>query len=196
MTKGADGESRTATEPGAITGLLQAWGGGNLKARDDLVPLVYRELRRRAGAYLRRERPDHTLQPTALVHEAYARLVGQQRVSWQNRAQFFGVAAQMMRPDPGRSCTSAPRRKTARQGPEGVTRRSPRRRPASRLRTAAARPGVGRAGQFRRPARTDCGIAILRRGLSEQEVAVVLSLSRATVTREWQTARAWLFIDE
>src|SRR5687767_5933907 len=66
-------------------------------ARDDLVPLVYAELRRRAAAYLRRERLDHTLQPTALVHEAFLRLMGQDRVAWQNRAQFFGLAAQMMR---------------------------------------------------------------------------------------------------
>ena len=84
-------------EPGGVSDLLRAWGQGDARAREDLMPLVYRELRRRAGAYLRNERRDHTLQPTALVHEAYVRLVGQDRVTWQNRAQFFGVAAQMMR---------------------------------------------------------------------------------------------------
>ena len=84
-------------ESGDVSHLLRAWGRGDAQAGEDLVPLVYRELRRRAAAYLRNERPDHTLQPTALVHEAYVRLVGQDRVSWQNRAQFFGVAAQMMR---------------------------------------------------------------------------------------------------
>ena len=83
-------------EPGGVSDLLRAWGQGDARAREDLMPLVYRELRRRAGAYLRNERRDHTLQPTALVHEAYVRLVGQD-VTWQNRAQFFGVAAQMMR---------------------------------------------------------------------------------------------------
>src|SRR5438105_9705012 len=77
--------------------LLRAWGRGDLQARDELVSVVYGELRRRAGAYLRRERRDHTLQPTALVHEAYARLMGQERVAWQNRAHFFAMAAQMMR---------------------------------------------------------------------------------------------------
>src|SRR5262245_9246078 len=77
--------------------LLRAWGRGDLRARDDLVPLVYRQLRRQAAAYLRRERLDHTLQPTALVHEAYLRLAGQERVVWQNRAHFFGIAAHMMR---------------------------------------------------------------------------------------------------
>src|SRR6185503_10519853 len=80
-----------------VTGLLRAWSRGDVQARDALMPLVYKELRRRAAAYLRRERSDHTLQPTALVHEAYLRLVGQERVVWQNRAQFYGVAAQMMR---------------------------------------------------------------------------------------------------
>ena len=84
-------------EPGGVSDLLRAWGQGDARAGEDLMPLVYRELRRRAGAYLRNERRDHTLQPTALVHEAYVRLVGQDRVTWQNRAQFFGVAAQMMR---------------------------------------------------------------------------------------------------
>ena len=83
-------------EPGGVSDLLRAWGQGDARAHEDLMALVYRELRRRAGAYLRNERRDHTLQPTALVHEAYVRLVGQD-VTWQNRAQFFGVAAQMMR---------------------------------------------------------------------------------------------------
>jgi RNA polymerase sigma factor (TIGR02999 family) len=87
---------RTASQTG-VSRLLKAWAGGDLQARADLVPIVYRELQRRAGAYLRRERPDHTLQPTALVHEAFIRLMGQERVAWQNRAHFFGLAAQMMR---------------------------------------------------------------------------------------------------
>src|SRR5262245_1041289 len=86
-----------ANLPGPVSGLLRRWGDGDLEARDNLLPLVYQELRRRAAAYLRRERKDHTLQPTALVHEAYLRLAGQDRVAWQNRAHFFGVAAQMMR---------------------------------------------------------------------------------------------------
>jgi RNA polymerase sigma factor (TIGR02999 family) len=87
----------TQGRPGPVSLLLRAWGRGDLHAREELIPVVYRELRRRAGAYLRRERQDHSLQPTALVHEAYLRLVGQDRVAWQNRAHFFGVAAQMMR---------------------------------------------------------------------------------------------------
>jgi RNA polymerase sigma factor (TIGR02999 family) len=84
-------------DPAAVTRLLRAWGEGDAKAGDRLMPFVYAELRKRAAAYLRRERPGHTLQPTALVHEAYVRMVGQDRAAWKNRAQFFGVAACMMR---------------------------------------------------------------------------------------------------
>jgi RNA polymerase sigma-70 factor (ECF subfamily) len=154
------------------------------------MPVVYRELRRRAGAYLRGERRDHTLQPTALVHEAFVRLVGQERITWQNRAHFLGMAAQMMR----RILVDHARRHHA-----------------------AKRPGVKvtlddhiGAAQPR-----DCEILLLDQaltelatvdprqaqivelryfgGMSEQEVAAVLDLSRATITREWQAARAWLY---
>src|SRR5215475_14203907 len=92
-----DSGLRDADTTSPITRLLKAWESGDAQARDDLVPLVYRELRRRAAAYLRRERRDHTLQPTALVHEAFVRLIGHERVTWQNRAQFFGVSAKIMR---------------------------------------------------------------------------------------------------
>lgn len=180
-------------EPRAgVSELLQAWGRGEAKARDDLVPLVYRDLRRRAAAYLRRERADHTLQPTALVHEAYMRLVGQTRVSWQNRAHFFGIAAQMMR----RVLVDH-----------------------ARERSAAKRPGAGLKVTLDERLATaqpeDCEVLMLNDaldelatldarqaqivelkyfgGLSEPEVAEVLSLSRATITREWQSARAWMF---
>ena len=82
-------------EPTAdITALLQAWNQGDLDARDRLMPAVYEELRRRAAAFLRRERPGQTLQPTALVHEVYLRLVDQDRAIWQNRAQFLAVASE------------------------------------------------------------------------------------------------------
>lgn len=75
-----------------VTALLQAWSAGDVAARDQVMAVVYQELRRRAAVQLRRERPGHTLQPTALVHEAYLRLVDQGRVVWQSRGQFFGVA--------------------------------------------------------------------------------------------------------
>src|SRR6476619_1431542 len=98
--------------PGRISHLLQQWAAGDPQAPEELVPLVYRELRKRAAAYLRRERRDHTLQPTALVNEAYVRLIGQNRVTWSNRAQFFGVAA-----DPGRSRARASGGQTSRRDP-------------------------------------------------------------------------------
>ena len=80
-----------------VTQLLAEWSGGDKNALEKLLPLVYDELRKQARRYLGGERPGHTLQPTALVHEAYVRLIGQRDVKWQNRAQFFGVAAQLMR---------------------------------------------------------------------------------------------------
>ena len=156
------------------------------------MPLVYRELKRRAGGYLRHERPDHTLQPTALVHEAFVRLVGQEHVAWQNRAHFFGIAAQMMRRilvDHARAHRAA-------------------KRPGAALRVA----WDDRVGSTQP---RDCELLLLDQalddlstrdprqgrivelryfgGMSEQEVAEVLSISRATVTREWHTAKAWLY---
>src|SRR5688572_32975020 len=83
--------------PEGVTQLLVKWGEGDQAALDELMPLVQGELRRLAGNYLRRERVNHTLQPTALVNEAYLKLVDQKNAKWQNRAQFFGVAAQLMR---------------------------------------------------------------------------------------------------
>ena len=179
-------------ESGDVSHLLRAWGRGDAQAGEDLVPLVYRELRRRAAAYLRNERPDHTLQPTALVHEAYVRLVGQDRVSWQNRAQFFGVAAQMMR----RILVDHARRHHAAKRPGAGAK-------------VTLDDHIGAAQPY------DCEILLLDQalgelasinprqveivelryfgGLTEEEVAVLLSLSRTTVTREWQTARTWLY---
>jgi RNA polymerase sigma factor (TIGR02999 family) len=172
--------------------LLRAWGRGDLQARDELVPVVYRELRRRAGAYLRRERPDHTLQPTALVHEAYVRLMGQERVAWQNRAHFFAMAAQMMRRvliDHAREHQAAKRPgaavKVVLDDRVGAT--EPRDCELMALDQALVElaridPRQGQIMELR-----------YFGGLSEQEVAAVLSISRATVTREWHTARAWLY---
>jgi|SRR5215472_15761147 len=178
--------------PASVSRLLRAWGRGDLQARDALVPVVYRELRRRAAAYLRRERRDHTLQPTALVHEAYLRLVGQDRVTWQNRAHFFAVAARMMRRvlvDHARD-----RQAAKRQGPgvkvmldDGAGAVQPRACEMIALDQALIEltsldPRQGHIVELRYFA-----------GLSEHEVATVLSLSRATVSREWQSARAWLY---
>lgn len=181
----------SAVAGGSVSQLLRAWGRGDAQAREHLVPLVYQELRRRASAYLRRERPDHTLQPTALVHEAYIRLMAQQRVSWVNRAHFFALAAQLMR----RILVDHARERHAAKRPGGI------------------RVTFDEAAHAVQP--PDCEMLMLDEalrdlarldprqaqivelkyfaGLSEAEVAAVLSLSRATVTREWQVARAWLY---
>ena len=179
-------------ESGGVTRLLRAWTRGDLAARDELVPLVYRELRRRAAAYLRRERRDHTLQPTALVHEAYLRLMGQTRTTWRNRAQFLAIAAQMMR----RILVDHAREHRARKRPGAGLK------VALDDRIGAVDPPeyelmlIDQAlNELARVDARQAQIVELRYfgGLSEREVATALSLSRATVTREWQMARAWLF---
>jgi RNA polymerase sigma factor (TIGR02999 family) len=183
---------RRAPQAGLVTALLRAWGEGDPEAREQLMPLVYEELRRRAAAYLRRERKDHTLQPTALVHEAYLRLVGQQRVVWQNRAHFFGIAAQMMR--------------------RILVDHAKRQRRGKRFGGAVRVPLDDRVGAARSP---ECDLLLLDQaldelaaidsrqgqivelryfgGLSESQVAEVLTISRSTVTREWLIARGWLY---
>jgi RNA polymerase sigma factor (TIGR02999 family) len=175
-----------------VSALLEAWGSGDLAARDQLVPLVYEELRRRAKAYLRRERPGHTLQPTALVHEAYLRLARQERVVWRNRAQFFGLAAQMMRRilvDQARAHQMAKRSgRWARVTLDDfVARREPQDLDVLDLHSALDEL----AGFDERKSR----VAELRffGGLSLEETSHVLDISVATAEREWQAARAWLF---
>jgi RNA polymerase sigma-70 factor (ECF subfamily) len=156
------------------------------------VPIVYRELQRRAGAYLRRERPDHTLQPTALVHEAFIRLMGQERVAWQNRAHFFGLAAQMMR----RILIDHARGYQAAKRPGAGLKVMLDDRIGSALPRESEFIALDRAlVELARLDPRQGQIVELRYfgGLSEQEVGEVLSLSRATVTREWQSARAWLY---
>jgi RNA polymerase sigma factor (TIGR02999 family) len=179
-------------QTGAASRLLKAWGGGDLQARDDLVPVVYRELQRRAGAYLRRERPDHTLQPTALVHEAFMRLMGQDRAAWQNRAHFFAMAAQMMR----RILIDHAREHQAAKRPGAAVRVVlDDRIGATQPRDCELIDLDAALVELTRLDPRQGHIVELRYfgGLSEQDVAEVLSLSRATVTREWQTARAWLY---
>jgi len=156
------------------------------------MPLVYQELRRRAASYLRRERRDHTLQPTALVHEAYLRLVDQRRAVWQNRAQFFAVASSMMRRilvDRARARKMAKRSgQWARVTLDDAARVTPP-PDVDVLDLDAALTEL--AAFDERKSR----IAELRffGGLSLEETGEALGLSVATVERDWQAARAWLF---
>ena len=175
-----------------LSALLQAWGRGDLAARDRLMPLVYEELRRCARAYLRREQVGHTLQPTALVHEAYLRLIKQDRAAWQNRAQFYGVAAQMMRRilvDHARA-----RKMPKRSGEwarvslaDFVAARQPQEVDVLDLHAALDELAAFDARKSQ--------VAELRffGGLSLEETGCVLKISVATVEREWQAARAWLY---
>jgi len=175
-----------------VTELLQAWNQGDADARDRLMPLVYQELRRRAAAHLRREHRGHTLQPTALVHEAYLRLVDQRRVAWKNRAQFFGVAAEIMR----RILVDRARAHLA-------TKRSGQWSRVTLDQAVAVTPPVDVNVLDLDAALTELAtfdgrksrIAELRffGGLSLEEVGNLLDVSLATVERDWQVARAWLF---
>lgn len=178
-------------EPANVTQLLSAYSRGDQQALDRLLPLVYDELRRLAGGYLRRERSDHTLQATALVHEAYMRLV-EQDVSWQNRAHFFGVAAQMMRRilvDHARGHAAAKR------GSGGIKLALDE---LVDLSDEKAADLVALDDALNALAAIDeqkSRIVELRYfgGLSIEETAHVLNIGTATVTRQWNIAKAWLY---
>ena len=178
--------------PEGITQLLLDWSNGDQKALDKLMPLVYSELRRLAGNYLRRERPGHTLQPTALVNEAYLKLVDQKGARWQNRAQFFGVAAQLMR----RILVDHARVHHAdkRGGPDQ------QRLSITSAEQLVQQPTVDLLAlheALEELATLDTQqerIVELRffGGLSIEETAQVLGIGHATVERDWKMARAWL----
>ncbi len=172
----------------AVTVLLKELQQGSPAAADRLIPIVFRELRNLAEMYLRREKPGHTLQPTALVHEAYMRLVGDQARDWQNRAHFVGVAASVMR----RLLIDHARRKRAEKrqlpqstdSPGGMTLQE-----ADQLlnlnlaldRLEKSNPRYARVVELR-----------FFGGLSVEEAAEVMQVSTMTVKRDWTAARAWL----
>lgn len=178
-------------DPHKVTALLHAWTAGDLGARDRLMSVLYRDLHKRAAAYLRRERIGHTLQPTALVHEAYLRLVDQRRVVWQNRGQFFGVAAQLMRRilvDRARARKMA---KRSGQWARVTVDDAARAIPPVNVDVLDLDAALARLATF--DARK-CQLAELRffAGLSLAEAGEALGISLATAERDWQAARAWL----
>jgi RNA polymerase sigma factor (TIGR02999 family) len=175
-----------------ITQLLQRWGAGNAEAFDQLIPLVYRELRAIAQNYLNRERSGHTLQSTALVHELYERMAQQQLPQWRNRAQFFAVAALLMRRilvDHARS------RQAAKRGGDVVKV------------SVDELANVSAPVDFDLVALDDALMELARLdpqqsrvvelkifvGLSNDDMAEVLGISKSTVKRDWETARVWLY---
>jgi len=178
-----------------ITGLLQEWQDGSREALERLMPLVYRELHFLASRYLSRERSSHTLQPTALVNEAYLKLAGQRAVDWQNRAHFFGIAAQLMRRILVDHARRDGRAKRGGDSPRLSLDEAGGAVPGSRddsldafeLDRALSRLEALDAQQGR--------IVELRffGGLTIQETAAVMQLSPATVKRDWAVARAWLY---
>ena len=174
-----------------ITDLLVSYGRGDKESLDKLMPVVYDELRRQAARYLRREQPGHTLQTTALIHEAYVRMVDQRNVQWQNRAHFFGIAAQMMRRilvDHART------KKRAKRG-------------GSDIRVSLDDATVAVKGQDLDVVAVDEALTRLEKfdkqqsrvvelrffsGLTVEETAEVMGISPATVKRDWSMAKAWL----
>ncbi len=178
-------------KPSDVTQLLVNWNNGDQAALDELLPLVNDELRRLARNYLRRENPGHTLQPTALVNEAYLRLIDQKQVQWQNRAHFFGIAAQLMRRilvDHARRHAYAKRGGGAMQVSfdEGMAVTEAK---AAELlavhealeKLSAMDPRKGRIVELR-----------FFGGLNLDETAEILEISSPTVQREWRATKAWL----
>jgi RNA polymerase sigma factor (TIGR02999 family) len=174
-----------------LTQLLGEWGAGDQSALDKLIPLVYDELRRMAHHYMARESPDHTLQTTALVNDAYLRLSDQKRTNWRNRAQFFGIAAQLMRRilvDHARSRAYAKRGGGTIKVPLDETNVVGPQRAAEILALDEALNALAMIDARK------CQIVELRYfgGFTVEETATLLEVSDVTVMRDWSLAKAWL----
>ena len=181
----------TSPQEKDVTQLLVAVSNGDREALDKLLPLVYDELRHLANRYLRRERPDHTLQATALVNEAYLRLVAQ-HVSWQNRAHFFGVAAEMMRRI---LVDHARNHQAAKRGSGGVKLALDEAIGVSNEQAAeliALDEALTALAEFD-PQKSRIVELRFFGGLSIEETAEVLGIGTATVIRQWRMAKAWLY---
>jgi len=183
-----------AETQGEVTQLLRKWSGGDEKALDQLVPVVYKELRRLAHYHLEREADGHTLQSTALVHEVYLRLCAQDEPQWENRAHFFAVAARMMR----RILVDQARRRLA--GKRGGKAPRVNLDEVPDLSSSRANGLVALDEGMNALAKIDSRkvqVIELRffGGLSVEEIAEVLKVSPHTVRRDWRLARAWLLAD-
>ncbi len=175
-----------------VTRLLQAYREDNKSVLDELFPLVYAELRKIAQHKLNSERDDHTLQPTALVHEAYLRLIGQHSVDWQNRAHFFGLAAEMMRRI---LVNHAIERKTKKRG-GGETRIALDEAVSFAEEREVDLVSIDEAlGDLTKFAPRQAKIVELKffGGLTNEESAEVIGISVETVKRDWRVAKSWLF---
>jgi RNA polymerase sigma factor (TIGR02999 family) len=181
----------TAFSPNEVTQLLLDWSEGDKAALDRLMPLVYDELRRLARYYMRRERPGHTMQTTALVNEAYLRLIDQKSVRWQNRAHFFGIASQMMRRilvDHARSRHYAKRG----GGAEKVSLDEAMIVSEERASDVVALDDALKSLEAIDQRKSQIVEMRFFGGLSIEETAEVLGVSPGTVMRDWTLAKAWL----
>ena len=194
----APGENEGIPSPSEVTRTFLRWRQGDAGAIHALLPLVYEEMRRLAGGYLQNESSGHTLQPTALAHEAYLRLLDQRQVTWQNRAHFMGLAAQAMR----RILTDHARRRDAQKRGGGAVHVALSDLAVSGEEPSAAADPLGVSAQDLDAALgrlealdpRQAKVVELRffTGLTIEEVAEVLVVSPATVKRDWTLARAWL----
>ena len=181
-----------SSPPHEITQLLAEWSHGNQAALDKLYPLVYSELRRLAHGYLRRERKGHTLQTTALINEAYLRLVDQKHVHWANRSHFFGISAQIMRRiliDHARRYDYAKRGGGAQRISLDEAALVAKERGRALLMLDEALNSLAKID----PRRSQVVELRYFGGLNNEEIAGVLKISENTVTRDWNLARAWLY---
>jgi RNA polymerase sigma factor (TIGR02999 family) len=176
------------SEPGEVTRLLQAWSEGDRSALDHLTPLVYRELRRLASSYIRRERRDHTLQPTALVHEAYLRLVNESEVRSRSRTQFFAIAANLMREI---LVNHAKRHRAIKRGSGLKKQLEDEAVVGPHLDLLALNEALEKLSQLD-PRKSQIVELRFFGGLTEDQIAVVLHVSPITVKRDWRVARAVL----
>ncbi len=178
--------------PSQVTKLLQGWRAGDPRALDALLPLVYDELRRLAHYHLRNERPNHTLQSTALVHEAYFRLVGQDFPEWKSRAHFFAIAAQLMR----QILVDYARRQRASKRGGGICMLpldDAVALPQSKDVDVLALDDALNALAELDPRQTRVVELRFFAGLSLEEISEVTGIATATVQRDWTAARAWLY---
>ena len=179
-------------DPKTVTEVLNELAKGDERALDRLLPVVYRELKRLAAGYLRSERAEHTLQPTALAHEAYLRLVGREEIQWQNRAHFLGVAARAMREI---LVDHARRRKALKRGGGQALTLYDEALPVAGGRPVAFDDLDQALVDLARLSERQAKVVELRYfgGLTIEETGEVLGISPVTVKRDWATARAWLY---
>ena len=175
-----------------VTAILHDWSGGDPDAPERLMPLVYDEMRRLARSFLAKERGGHTLQPTALVNEAYLRLVDQTRVNWQNRAHFYGIAASMMR----RVLIDHARAHATEKRGGGAVRLSLDDVQLPLAQRAQSLVALDEAlEKLKQMDERKCRVVEMRffAGMSDEEIAEVLGVTTRTVLRDWKTARLWLY---